>query len=154
MLARTMPETIKFPFISRRIAVILVLVVGFPILLLAIARLLSTDLPKAEVMEVARAVLEEHVRRNPPNGTWQMTATRVTDQDKLEMDVDVADYDKAKFIMSRTGRIRHSYMKLACPELEADVYRQLPKNETVWIQLHYNGEPIVSGACPLAKSLF
>ncbi len=147
-------QAFQNPQVSRRSLIILVLVVGLPLVLIGAARLFSTSLAKADVMEVARAVLEEHVRRNPPNREWKMTATRISDDDNLEMDVEVVNYDQAQFILSRTGRIRHSYMKLACPDFGAEVYRQLPKNETIWIQLHYNGSPIVRGACPLAKSLF
>lgn len=149
-----MPQILQYPWIRRRTLIILTLVIGLPLVLIGIARIFATDLPKSDRLGVAQAVLEEYVRRNPPNKEWVMTATRITDDLKLEMDVDVANYDQAQVIFSRTGRIRHSYMKLACPELESDVYSHLPERETIWVNLHYNGEPIVRGACPLGKGLF
>ena len=154
MLVLPLNQFRKFPWMNRKTLMVFGLIVGLPFLLIGLARLIATEMPKSEVMEVARAVLEEHVRRNPPNRTWQMTATRVTDQNKLEMDVDIANFHQAKVIESRSGRVRHSYMKLACPELGATVYQQLPKGENIWIQLHYSGKPIVRGACPLAASIF
>ena len=154
MLALPRRQFPKFSWLNRRTLTAIGLIVGLPVILIGLARLMATEAPKSEVMEVARAVLEEHVRRIPPNKTWQMTATRVTEDNKLEMDVDIANYHQAKVIESRSGRVRYSYMKLACPDLDATVYQQLPKNETIWIQLHYNGNPIVRGACPLNASIF
>ena len=122
-----------------------------PLALIGLARLFATDMPKLENLEVARAVLEEYVRRNPPNRTWKMTASRVTAEGKLEMDVDVDNYDEAQFILSRSGRIRYNYLKLSCPVESADVYGMLPQGDTIWIKLHYNNEPIVDGPCPLSS---
>ncbi len=154
MLALKLPRLSQFPWMNRKTLIVIVLVTGLPLLMLGMARFLATDLPREDVLEVARAVLVEHMNRNPPNKTWVMTATRISGDHKLEMDVDVANFDQAEVIMSRSGRVRHSYMKLACPDLEADVYRLLPAQETIWIRLHYNGKSIVRGACPLSNSMF
>jgi len=154
MSALRLPQTLHFPWVRRRTLLICTLIVGLPLALIGVARILATDIPKSDRMEVARAVLEEHVRRNPPNKEWTMTETRITDDLKLEMDVDVTNYDQAQVILSRSGRIRYSYMKLACPEPGSAVFGHLPERETVWINLHYNNRPIVTGACPIGKSIF
>ncbi len=144
----------KSPWFSRRTLITICLVMCIPMVVLSLVRLFATETPDNARIEVARLVLEEYVRRNPPNENWQMTETRISEQGKLIMDVNVPDYDDAQYILSRTGRVRNSYLKLACPSVEANVYDQLPEGETVWVNLHYNGTPIVEGACPLAKALF
>lgn len=150
----TLEQLRKSPWFTRRTQITIGIVVCVPLVLIGLARLFATEQPEDAQIEVARLVLEEYVRRNPPNGNWQMTATRISEEGKLEMDVDVLDYDDAQYILSRSGRVRNSYMKLACPPIEAHVYRELSSGETVWINLHYNSKPITKGACPLVKSLF
>ena len=154
MLTLSFQSFPKFSWFNRRNMTTAAIVLGLPILLLILARTLATDPISAAEMQVSQAVLEEYVQRNPPNKTWQMTAIRVTDDQKLEMDVNVTNSHQAKVILSRSGRIRYSYLKLACPKLDAPIYGQLPKGQTVWVQLHHFNKPIVRGACPLASSLF
>lgn len=154
MLALNMQQTLKYPWVRRRTVIILGILLTAPLVLIGLLRLMATDSSKAEVMEVARAVLEEHIGRNPPNRTWEMTGNRINEDGQLEMDVNVTSFHQAQVIQSRTGRVKYSYMKLACPALEAKVYDLLPKDETIWVQLHYNGTPIVRGACPLARTIF
>lgn len=154
MLALSFPSLFKHSWFSRRNIIAACIVLGLPILFIGLARLIAMDPVDRDKMEVARAVLEEHVRRHPPNKTWQMTSIRISDDFKLVMDVNVPNSRHAKVIQSRTPRVQHSYMKLACPSLDSRVYKQLPEGETVWIQLHYYDQPIIKGACPLAPSIF
>lgn len=153
-------QTFKLPHIlhcywfNRRNVLIASTIILIPLMLIGIARLMSTQVPKSEILKVARAVLIDHADTHPLSMGWQFVEARISDQDTLEMVVNVASIEQARVILSRRGRIRYSYMKRACPAPDANVYKVLPKNQTVWVRLQYHDTFIVSGACPLTKSIY
>jgi len=132
----------------RRVINAVAFTVAVPALFIAAASFFAEDANDRDRLEVARLVLDEYVDQNPPNGKWERGAIRVTEDMRLEMDVSVPTYEHAKFIKSRTKRVQHSYLKLACPTAESDVFDRLVDGETVWIRLMYKGEVITKGPCP------
>ncbi len=64
------------------------------------------------------------------------------------VDVDVTKVPHAKIIRSRNKRIQYSYLKLACPPLDAPIRRALVDGSPLWINLHFEGATILEGACP------
>jgi len=132
----------------RRVIKAVAFTVAVPALFIAVAGFFAEDADDRDRLEVARLVLDEYVDQNPPNGKWERGEIRVTEDMRLEMDVSVPAYEHAKFIESRTKRVQHSYLKLACPPAQSDVFDRLIDGETVWIRLMYKGEVITKGPCP------
>ena len=85
---------------------------------------------------------------------WKFVEARISDHETLEMVVNVTNVEHARVILTRRGQIRHSYMKRACPAPDANIYKVLPKNQTVWIRLLYHNIFTVRGSCPLFKSIY
>ena len=100
-----------------------------------------------ESMQQAQVALESHYSANPPNRVWDYQGVRISERKRLVVDVHVGVIPHATFIKTRNGRIRYSYMKLACPKAGAAVHNQL-NGETIWINLHFHGDVLLEGACP------
>jgi len=150
MLTMKMWTWLTLPWIPRRVLRNVSVIVLVPAAFLIGAIYMSKEPPQRHEMEIAALALAEDMQNSPPRDGWLVTDIRVNEKTRVEMDVEVAYHHQAEFIRSRSGRIQHSYLKLACPAEEAKVYQILPKHEAVWIHLHFNRDHIVSGACPKA----
>ena len=115
---------------------------------------LSEDTPsKREILNLAAANFGNYLTENPLRIGWKMTAIRVTQDLRLVVDVKVILRREAKVIKSRNSRIKYSYLKLACPPPDADVFRTLPGGETLWIRLHHQGDTLIEAGCPKDSSI-
>jgi len=129
------------------------LALSVPALLLAGLFAVSQSNEKMDAMRVAAIALNDYYADNPPYGVWDFQGVRITDDERLMVDVHVAVTPHATFIETRNMRIRYSYLKLACPKAKANVHQWL-KNQTVWINLHFHGKTLMEGACPRGKGGF
>ncbi len=66
---------------------------------------------------------------------WKFVEIRISDHEILEMVVNITNVEHARLTLILRGRIRHSYMKQACPVPDANIYKFLPKNQNGWIRL-------------------
>jgi len=107
----------------------------------------SGESPKA--MKVAAIALNDYYSDNPPFGVWNYEGVRITEEEKLIVDVHVAVIPHATFIKTRNKRIKYSYLKLACPKNSPELHRYL-EGQVVWINMHFHGETLLLGACPLS----
>jgi len=148
MLAARIPHWATLPWIPRRVLVVLAIAILLPTFVLIGAKSISSDMPKADALQVAAFVLAEDLKVNPLKTGWDLKDIHVTEDLRLEMDVNVSYHYQAEFIKSRNGRVRYSYLKLTCPSPEAEVFKVLPNKTTVWVRLLYDGELIVAGGCP------
>ena len=85
---------------------------------------------------------------------WKFVEAQISYYEILEMVVNVTNVEHARGILTRRGRIRHSYMQQAHPAPDANIYKVLPKSQTVWIRLLYHDIYIFRGSCPLFKSIY
>jgi len=139
---------LTLPWIPRRVLRNVSVIVLVPVSLLIGAAFMAQESTEPRELEIAALALAEDMQKSPPQGGWNVTGIRVNDKMRVEMDVEVAYHHQAEFIKTRSGRVKYSYLKLACPAPDAKVYRHLPKYEAVWIHLYFNNDLIVSGACP------
>ncbi len=155
MLTMRLPYWITLPWIPRNGIKIIAGMIFLSGLFLAAANYLAKDVVEPKELKIAALALVEDMQNTPPrqNG-WIVTRIGVSAAPRLEMDVEVAYEFQANFIKSRTGRVRHSYLKLACPLSDAKVYTVLGKQDTIWLRLHYNNELLASGICPKSSSPF
>lgn len=127
------------------------LAVGFafalPGLLLATLVHISEPVSHDDAMNVAAIALHDHYSANPPYGVWSFDGVRITDDERLVVDVHVTVIPHATFIETRNKRIRYSYMKLACPSGDAEVQKWLD-DIPVWINLNFHGKTLIEGSCP------
>lgn len=146
----TMKPTSWFavPRITRRMRRGLALILGVPALMLTVALVMTEDESRLERQQFAMLALKEDMRDVPLQNGWWIKNVRLNDKDRIEMDVELGYHYQAEFIKSRNGRIQHSYLKLACPRVGANVFGHMKDLETVWIRLLYKDQVIVTGACP------
>jgi len=142
------------PWIPRRVLRNVAVIILVPVSLLMAAVYLSREPAKPTDLKVAALALAQDIQNSPLKGGWTVSNIRVNDKMRVEMDVEVAYYHQAEVIKSRSGRVKYSYLKLACPAATASVYSHLKKLETVWIHLYFNHDLIVSGACPKTNGPF
>jgi hypothetical protein len=122
---------------------------------LAGANFFAKDAVDEQTLKIAALALAEDMQNTPPRQSgWVVSKITISQQFRLEMDVEVAYAYQADFIRSRSGRVRYSYLKLACPPPEGKVYTVLGERENVWLRLNYNNEVLVSGLCPKSKGPF
>lgn len=148
MVAARIPHWATLPWIPRRVLMVLAVAILLPAFLLLGAKYLSQDMPKGDALQVAALVLAEDLKVNPLKTGWKLKNIHLTEDLRLEMDVNVTYHYQAEFIKTRNGRIRYSYLKLACPGPESEVFKFLPEKSTVWVRLLYENELIVAGGCP------
>jgi len=152
MLAMKFSQWTTFPWISRRVLIVMAITILLPAGALIWAKFISRDMPRGDALQVAAFVLAEDLKANPLKTGWELKDIHVTEDLRLEMDVNVSFYYQAEFIKSRNGRIRYSYLKLSCPSPELEVFKVLPKESTVWVRLMYDNEVIVAGGCPSSSA--
>jgi len=121
--------------------------VGIPVVFLAFMFQFSKPAAQEDLLSVAAIALHDHYSINPPYGVWAFDGVRITDDNRLVVDVHVAVIPHATFIETRNKRIRYSYMKLACPSAKADVQKWLG-DVPVWINLNFHGKTLLEGTCP------
>ena len=73
--------------------------------------------------------------------------TYVTDDERVVIDVNVPVIQEADVIRTRNGRIKYSYLKLACPPVGAPILQHMD-GQLLYVNLHYNGESFIEAACP------
>ncbi len=120
-----------------------------PLVVVAVLSLFIDDKSEDTALAASAAAIEAYYVKNPPNGLWKATGVSVTDDKRVMVNVDVAKVPHAKIIRSRNKRIQYSYLKLACPPLDAPINRALVEGNRLWINLHFEGATILEGACPV-----
>ena len=118
-----------------------------PAMILGFLFIAANSGSEKQAMRVAAIALQDHYSENPPYGVWEFESVRISEDERLIVDVHVAVIPHATFIKTRNKRIRYSYLKLACPKADAPVHAFL-QNQTVWINLRFHEETLLLGACP------
>lgn len=133
---------------NRRKALGVGLALALPALLLGALVQMSEPISHEDAMSVAAIALHDHYSVNPPYGVWSFDGVRITDDERLVVDVHVTVIPHATFIETRNKRIRYSYLKLACPPENAWVYEWLHGRDRIWINLHHHGKTLMQAPCP------
>ncbi len=120
---------------------------ALPAILLVVMAQLAKPVSHEDTLNVAAIALHDYYSVNPPYGVWTFNGVRITDDERLVVDVHVSVIPHATFIETRNKRIRYSYLKLACPAATANVHKWLDKIP-VWINLNFHGKTLLEGACP------
>jgi hypothetical protein len=155
MLTMRLPYWTTLPWVPRNGLKILAGMIVLSGFILASVNFFAKEVDDTETFKIAALALAEDMQNSPPrqNG-WVVTKIQIGEESRLEMDVEVAYEYQASFIKSRSGRVRHSYLKLACPVPEAKVFKILSERQQVWLRLHYNNDVLATGICPRSVSPF
>lgn len=121
--------------------------VGLPAVGLLWLMQMTKSAPHDNSMDVAAIALHDHYTANPPYRVWDFDGVRITEDDRIVVDVHVAVIPHATFIETRNMRIRYSYLKLACPAKDAPVQKWLG-DKKIWINLNFHGKTLMEAACP------
>jgi len=143
----------KFRRIANGLIVGVMIALAVPVSLLIGIKLTEDILSDREILDLAAANFGNYLAENPLKIGWKMTAVRVTPELRLVVDVKVILRREAEVIKTRNSRIKYSYLKLACPPPDAEVFKTLPGDETLWIRLHHQGDTLVEAGCPKDKSI-
>jgi len=100
--------------------------------------------------QLARAAdkVRAYSRHNAPWSDWKAGEVRVTDENTIKFDVELATPRQATVISTRRPRIQYSYVKLACPPAEAGHKELMEMGDKLVVALHYQGKLVAEGACP------
>ena len=121
--------------------------VGLPAVALVWLMQIAKPISHDDSLNVAAIALHDHYTVNPPYGVWVFDGVRITEGDRIVVDVNVTVIPHATFIETRNKRIRYSYMKLACPAKDAPVQKWL-EGKKIWVNLNFHGKTLMEAVCP------
>lgn len=139
--------------VNALIAGVILLLAGVAVLVVAANLRDENRLSRRQIVDLAASNFGNYLTKNPLQIGWKMTAIRVTQDLRLVIDVKVILRRDAEVIKTRNARIKYSHLKLTCPPPDAEVFRTLPGEDTLWIRLHHQGDTLIEAGCPKAKSI-
>ncbi len=111
----------------------------------AAALLGACDDGRAARAEEAAEWLRAYTKTNPPNQMWRATDVYGSDTGNVVMQVLVLSPKQAAAIKARRKIAKVLIVQLACPAADAEVWKILGRDQSLWINLN-GADGVLAGA--------
>ncbi len=112
------------------------------------ARLLSAcDDGSAARAEEAARWLRAYTKAHPPNQMWRATNVYGSDNGNVVMEVLVLSPKQAAAIKARRKIAQVLIVRLACPPADAEVWKILGRDQSLWINLNGTDGVLTGATC-------
>ncbi len=105
----------------------------------------ACDDGRAARAEEAAKWLRAYTKAHPPNQVWRATGVYGSDNGKVVMEVLVPSPKQAAAIKARRKIAKVLIVQLACPPADAEVWKILGRDQSLWINLN-GAEGVLAGA--------
>ncbi len=105
----------------------------------------ACDDGRAARAEEAAKWLRAYTKSHPPNQVWQATDVYGSDNGNVVMEVLVLSPKQAAAIKARRKIAKVLIVQLACPSADAEVWKILGRDQSLWINLN-GADGVLAGA--------